>query len=188
MHKSGRLVKNGEGLGAFITWMTSGEHEVDVGGGGDQLAELHTGSSVQALYHVFGLQTLAWSKLLVLTGKKLAFKFSTYIFECRPLPPCPPRIHLASTWWMFPGLPHFSPVFHSHVLLWTQTEGENGRVLGTRLSPVIVIRHRKAGWGLGMRLIRHRFPGATNCDRTKLFLRCFVYMYTHILSLYLQLI
>ena len=37
------------------------------------------------------------------------------------------------TWWMLPGLPRFSPVFCSRVLLWTQTEGKNGGGLGTRL-------------------------------------------------------
>ena len=44
--------------------MTSGGREVDVGGGGAQLP-----------------------KQLVLNGKKLAFKFSTYIFEYWPLLP-----------------------------------------------------------------------------------------------------
>ena len=34
IHRSGRPAKNEEGLGAFITWMTSGRHEVDVGGEG----------------------------------------------------------------------------------------------------------------------------------------------------------
>ena len=32
-----------------------------------------TGSYVQALYHSSGLKTLAWSKLLAFTDKKLAF-------------------------------------------------------------------------------------------------------------------
>ena len=46
-----------------------------------------------ALDHVFGhstcssgLQMLARPKLLVLTGKKLAFELSGYTFEYRPLP------------------------------------------------------------------------------------------------------
>ena len=63
-------------------------------GWGAQLPKQRTGPSVWALYHTFRLQTLAWWKLLVLSGKKLAFKFSTYIFEYRPLPP---YVHLAST-------------------------------------------------------------------------------------------
>ena len=71
-----------------IRWM-----EVDVGEEEAQLPKQHTGSSVWALYCSFGLQTLAWSKLLLI-GKKLAFKFSTYIFEYQPLLP---YVHLAST-------------------------------------------------------------------------------------------
>ena len=63
-------------------------------GGGAQLPKQRTGPSVRVLHHVFGLQTLAWWKLLVLTGKKLALKFSAYVFEYRPLPP---YVHLMST-------------------------------------------------------------------------------------------
>ena len=74
--------------------------------------------------HNFGLQTLAWSKLLILTGKKLAFKFSTYIFEYWPLPPSSTSHPL--TWWMLPSLSPFAPIFCSHVLLWTQTECKTG--------------------------------------------------------------
>ena len=93
VHNNTRLAKSGEGLWAFITWMTSGGREVD-GGGGAKLPKQYTGSSVQVLYCSFGLQMLAWSKLLILTGKKLAFKFSAYIFEYWPLPPLrTPRIH-----------------------------------------------------------------------------------------------
>ena len=75
-------------------------------GGGAQLPKLCTGSSVQALYRIFGLQTLAWWKLLVLNGKKLPFKFSMNIFEYRPLPP---YIHLTSTHVM--NAPRPSPFF-----------------------------------------------------------------------------
>ena len=86
IHGSGSSAKNGEGLGAFITWMTSGGCEVDMGGGGVggrvQLPKQHTRLSVRVLYRSFELQTLASSKLLVLIGKKHAFKFSMYIFEC----------------------------------------------------------------------------------------------------------
>ena len=80
-----------------------------------QLAKQCTGPSIRALYSSIGVQTLAWSKLLVLTGKKLAFKFSTYIFQYQPLPPmstsCP------FMWWMLPGLPHFSLVFRSPCII-----------------------------------------------------------------------
>ena len=72
-------------LGAFITWMTSGGCEVDIGGEGPTAKTTHR--TVRALYRIFELQTLAWWKLLVLTSKKLAFKFSTYIFEYWPFPP-----------------------------------------------------------------------------------------------------
>ena len=40
-------------------------------GGGTKPQEQHTGSSVQALYSSSGLKTLAWSKLLIFTSKKL---------------------------------------------------------------------------------------------------------------------
>ena len=49
----------------------------------------------QMLYHSFGLQTLAWLQLFVMTGKKVAFKL--HIWISAPPPLCPPRIHLAST-------------------------------------------------------------------------------------------
>ena len=63
-------------------------------GGGAQLPKQRAGPSVRVLYCVFGPQTLAWWKLLVLTVKKLAFKFTTYIFEYWLLPP---YVHLVST-------------------------------------------------------------------------------------------
>ena len=47
-----------------------------------------------------GLQMLAWLKLLVLTGKKLAFELSSYIFSyililniAPPSISCPSRVH-----------------------------------------------------------------------------------------------
>ena len=63
---------------------------------GGRAQQQRTGPSIRVLYRVFGLQTLVWRKLLVLNGKKLAFKFSMYIFEYRSLP-LPPYVHLAST-------------------------------------------------------------------------------------------
>ena len=114
VHNNTRLAKSGEGLWAFITWMTSGGREVD-GGGGAKLPKQYTGSSVRVLYCSFGLQMLAWSKLLILTGKKLAFKFSAYIFEYQPLPP---YVRLTSTHVMnAPRLlvfcQSFAPVYYS---------------------------------------------------------------------------
>ena len=153
IHRSGRLAKNGEALRAFITWMTSGGREGGHRGGGAQLPKVDVrwteggkgpncqNSTLDHLFKcsttVYGLQTLAWLKLLVLKSKKLTFKFSTYIFEYWLLPT---YIHLVSTrvmkvrkslsslvhtylniglsplsstscplmWWMLPGLPHFS--------------------------------------------------------------------------------
>ena len=110
-----------------VRW-TWGRH----GREGVQLPKQHTGSSVQMLYHSFGLQTLAWMKLLVTTGKKLTFKFSTYIFEYWPLPT---YIHLVSTHVMNAPRPSlFFAAFRSHILLWIQKVKTRG--------------------GLGMRLVR----------------------------------
>ena len=81
------LAKNRKGLGAFIMWMASGGHEVDVGGWGPTTKQC-IGSSVQALYPSFGFQTLSWSKL-------------------PPPPPLhPPHIHSCDECSQaFPGLP-----------------------------------------------------------------------------------
>ena len=90
--------------------MTSGGCEVDMGGK-VQLPKQRTRLSVQALYRSFELQTLASSKLLVLIGKKHAFKFSTYIFEYQPPPPAVrlPRVHSRDE------CSEAFPVFHCHV-------------------------------------------------------------------------
>ena len=68
------------------------------------------------LYHSFALQTLVRMKLLVTTGKKLTFKFTTiYIFEYWPLPT---YIHLMSTHVMnAPRTSLFFTAFCSHILL-----------------------------------------------------------------------
>ena len=118
-----------------VRWMWGGRR------GRGPTAKQCTGVSVQALYCSFGLETLAWSKLLGLTSKKLAFKFSTYIFEYRSLPPPPTSNSHPLMWWMLPDLLHFSLVFRSRVLLWMQTEGKNGGGLGTRLVHMMVF-HR----------------------------------------------
>ena len=81
IHGSRRPAKNGEGLRAFIMWMMSGGRE------GWYNRELHTRLSIRALYHRYWFQTLAWSKLLVLNSKKLAFKFSMYILRILAPPP-----------------------------------------------------------------------------------------------------
>ena len=75
---------------------------------GGLTAKQCTGSSIWELNCSFGLQMLAWSKLLILTSKKLAFKFSMYIFEYRPLPPYTSSTLLPLMWWVLPGIPCFS--------------------------------------------------------------------------------
>ena len=127
--------------------MTSGGCEVDVRGEGARPPKQCTASSVRAfqrtasfvqvLCHSFGLQTLMWSKLPVLTSKKPGFKFNAYIFEYWPLPP--PYVHLTSTSlhscdecsWAF-------PVFHwssasLYLILWMQTEGKTGKAWESKL-------------------------------------------------------
>ena len=54
-----------------VRW-TQGGRENDVKGRGPTTKQ-RTGSYIQALYRSCGLKTLAWSKLLAFTGKKLAF-------------------------------------------------------------------------------------------------------------------
>ena len=78
----------------------------------------------------YRLQTLALLKLLVLTGKKLAFKFGTYIFEYRSLPYLHP-LHINS---YVMNAPRPSPFFTGFPLLCiTVTEGKNEGGLGMRL-------------------------------------------------------
>ena len=71
-----------------IRWTQGGRR-----GGGAQVQKQCTGLSVQALYRSSGLHMSAGSKLLVLTGKKLTFKLSLYIFEYRPSPLHPLCVH-----------------------------------------------------------------------------------------------
>ena len=75
------------------------DHKVDIGRR-DPTTKQCTGSLVQALYRSSGLKMLAWSKLLVFTGKKLTLRVYSYILEYRPLPLTsfsrPPRVHLMS--------------------------------------------------------------------------------------------
>ena len=88
--------------------MTSDGHEMDIEGEGPNLALL---------------------KLLVLTGKKLAFKFSTYIFEYQSLPT---YIHCTLTHVM--NAPRPSLFFTGILpLCTTVTEGKNRGGLGMRL-------------------------------------------------------
>ena len=137
IHGRGRSVKNRE------TWkhsMTSGGCQVGEGGEGPNCQNNTLDNISHVLYCSFGLQTLAWSKLLILTRKILTFKFSTlHICEYQPLP-LMSTLRLL-TWWTLSNLPKFLLVFHSRVLLWTQTEGINGGGLGTKLLAVNLCGH-----------------------------------------------
>ena len=67
---------------------------------------IFTGSSIEALYHSFGLQISVWLKLLVLTSKNLVSSIVLYLFKYRPLLT---YIHLTSTYMM--NAPKPSPFF-----------------------------------------------------------------------------
>ena len=117
-----------------VNWPQVSGHKVDIGGEGPNWPKQCTGPSVRALYCVFGLHTLAWWKLLAnLTGKKLTFKFSTYIFVYRPLPP---YVHLMSTHMMNAPRPFFTGIStHGYCeCKWKVKTGGLGTRLGTRKS------------------------------------------------------
>ena len=78
---------------------------MDVGGRGPTGKTTHRTILSSALPR-FRTPDLSVMEVLVLSGKKLAFKFSTYIFEYRLLPP---YVHLASTHVM--NAPRPSPCF-----------------------------------------------------------------------------
>ena len=101
IHGGERTPKNNDRLGSFIIWMMSSGCKVDVGGeGAMQPQKQHTGLSVGVLCHSSGLQMLAaWSKLFILTSKKLAFGL---VWNICPSPPT--SILRPLTWWMSPGL------------------------------------------------------------------------------------
>ena len=82
--------------------MTSGEHEMDIGGERPNCQN-------NAQDHPFERSTAFWTSdlsVMETTGKKLPCKFSTYIFEYQPLPP---YVHLTSIHVM--NAPRPSPFF-----------------------------------------------------------------------------
>ena len=88
---------------------------VDVKWRGAQLLKQCSRLTVQVLYCIFGLQTLAWLKPLVFIGKKLVFKFKyVHIWISAPHLLCLTLRLLM--WWMFPGLLFFflssTPVYY----------------------------------------------------------------------------
>ena len=136
-----KSAKNRKGLVSCIMWVNARWTL----GGGAQPQKQCTGSSVQAIYRSSELKTLAWSKLLVFTSKKLALRVYSYILEYQPLNP--PYIIFASTSTSRP--PNVtnvmdetrpSPFFHTLPLLWI--------ILNAN-------RRTKDGGGLGMRLVQH---------------------------------
>ena len=110
IHGSGKAVKNGESLGSFIAWMTSGKVDVRE----DQARWMYEGirqggctregpncknnALAQAVYSSSGLQMLAWSILLVFTSNKVTLELNLYILECQPLPSPPTCIHSHDEW------------------------------------------------------------------------------------------
>ena len=73
-----------------IRWTRGGRR----GRRGPAAKTMHRTIRSQALYCAFGLQNLACWKLVVLTSKKLAFKFSTYVYlNISPSPLHLPRVH-----------------------------------------------------------------------------------------------
>ena len=110
-----------------VRWTWEGGEE----GGGNWQNNALDHSFEHVLYRSIGVQTLAWSKLLVLTGKKLAFKFSTtHIWISAPPPLSPPCIHSRDE--CSQAFPVFYQSSAPHVILWVQTEDKNGERLGTR--------------------------------------------------------
>ena len=78
-------------------------YSLEVWGWGER--ERESGKNDLLFYHSSGLQNLARSKLLVLTSKKLALKFSTLLIWISAPGPLSSQ-HLTSTWrlkWRRPG-------------------------------------------------------------------------------------
>ena len=128
IHRSRRPAKNWEGLEAFITWMTSGGCNVDVGGRGPTAKTTHKIICLSTS-PCFQTPDLSVMETIRLDRKETHFQYVYFWILVLP-----PYVHLTSTHVMnmFSGLPcfNFSPIFQ----LWMQTEGKNGGGLGTRLN------------------------------------------------------
>ena len=111
MHGSGGLTKNREGLGAFTYWRQVDASWTRGGAANCQNNILHMCG--------FAFHMLVWLKLPILTGKKLD---SSLVLTYQPLLSFSHLPHIMNA----PSLLLFSPVFHSRVLLWLQTEGKTG--------------------------------------------------------------
>ena len=111
-----KTAQNGEGLVSFIMWVTSG----------DQPQKQCTGSFIQVHYRSSGHKTLAWSKLLTFTGKKLTFGVYSLHFWISSTP-------RPLMWWMRPGLPCFSLSSALYIILNANRTTKNRGGLGMRL-------------------------------------------------------
>jgi len=110
-----------------IRWMWGGRREEGPNRKNSALDHPFKWSS----YHSSGLKTLVWSKLLIFTGKKLAFWIYSYWISGPP-----PYVHLASTHVM--NEPRPSPFFAilllPCIILNAKQRMKNGEGLGMRLS------------------------------------------------------
>ena len=104
MHGSRRPANNGEGLGAFITW-------VDIGGRG-QYSNMCILNLKVSFFQSRRVVSITLPSGVRNCNRVLERMIQCIVLSVVPLPPTsnPPRIHLTSfTWWMLPGLPHSSP-------------------------------------------------------------------------------
>lgn len=94
-----------------VRWMQVGQ--------GEEQPTAKTTYCSCVVYHSFAFHMLVWLKLPILTGKKLD---SSLVLTYQPLLSFSHLPHMMNA----PSLLLFSPVFHSRVLLWLQTEGKTG--------------------------------------------------------------
>ena len=122
IHGSGRARKMGKAWShPSCVWTWGGHREEGPNHKHNALVHLFKRSTA-----VLDVKTLAWSKLLIFTSKKIALRVYSYIVEYWLLPLTslsrPPRIHLMSYMTDETRPSRFFVLFHFHVLYWTQTE------------------------------------------------------------------
>ena len=125
-----------------VRW-TRGGHENDVREEGPNHKKQRTGSYVWVLYHSSGLKTLAWSKLLAFTGKKLTFEvYLLHIWMLAP-PATSPHVHSRDGWDqafpVFCALPLPCIILNANRRTKTVEAWERGYML-TFLTPQLVLR------------------------------------------------
>ena len=107
IHGSRRPANNGEGLGAFITW-------VDIGGR-SQYSNMCILNLKVSFFRSRRVVSITLPSGVRNCNRALERMIQCIVLSVGPLPPTsnPPRIHLTSfTWWMLPGLPHSSPAVY----------------------------------------------------------------------------